>query len=107
MYNGDKHEFMNNNSWLSKTQEILDHIKILETQCDVDKMYDNLCTHIFSELDIFYKKIDSRRSVRRRHKHSKPYWDDELGHLWKCMREKEKCYLKCTGSNRAKLNLQK
>ena len=56
MYNGDKHEFMNNNSWLSKTQEILDHIKILETQCDVDKMNDNLCTHIFSELDIFYKK---------------------------------------------------
>ena len=107
MYNGDKHEFMNNNSWLSKTQEILDHIKILETQCDVDKMYDNLCTHIFSGLDIFYKKIDSRRSVRRRHKHSKPYWDDELGHLWKCMREKEKCYLKCTGSNRAKLNLHK
>ena len=81
MYNGDKHEFMNNNSWLSKTQDILDHIKILETQCDVDKMYDNLCTHIFSELDIFYKKIDSRRSVRRRHKHSKPYWDNELGHL--------------------------
>ena len=107
MYNGDKHELMNNNSWLSKTQEILDHIKILETQCDVDKMYDNLCTHIFSELDIFYKKIDSRRSVRRRHKHSKPYWDNELGHLWKCMREKEKCYLKCTGSNRAKLNLHK
>ena len=53
MYNGDKHKFMNNNSWLSKTQEILDHIKILETQCDVDKMYDNFCTHIFSELDIF------------------------------------------------------
>ena len=56
MYNVDKHEFMNNNSWLSKTQEIIDHIKILETQCDMDKMYDNLCTQIFSELDIFYKK---------------------------------------------------
>ena len=107
MYNGDKHEFINNNSWLSKTQEILDHIKILETQCDMDKMYANLCTHIFSELGIFYKKIDSRRCVRRRHKHSKPYWDDELGHLWKCMRVKEICYLKCTSSNRAKFNLHK
>ena len=57
MYNSDKHAFMNNNSWLSKTQEILDHIKILEPQCDMDKMYDNLCrpTHIFLELDTFYK----------------------------------------------------
>ena len=91
-----------------KTHEILDHIiKILETQCDLDKMYDNLCTHIFSELDILYKKIDSCRCAGRRDRHFKPYWDDELGHLWKCISEKEKCYLKCTGSNRAKLNLHK
>ena len=56
MYDGDKYEFMNNNSWLSKTQKIIHYRKILETQCDMDKMYDNVCTHIFSDLDTLYKK---------------------------------------------------
>ena len=56
MYNGDKHEFMNKNLWLSKTQEILNHIKIFETQCDVDKMYDNLCTQYFQSWIFFIKK---------------------------------------------------
>ena len=52
MYNGDKHELMNNNSWVSETQEILDHIKIIEPQYEIDKVYDNLCNQIFSKLNI-------------------------------------------------------
>ena len=42
---------------------------------------------------------------KKRFRHQKPYWNDELYNLWNKMRETEKVYLQFHGSNMTKRRL--
>ncbi|VDI48001.1 Hypothetical predicted protein, partial [Mytilus galloprovincialis] len=72
-----------------------------ETQENVDKIYDNLCNLIIAEMDDKIPKTSSNKS-NRRHKHTKPYWNDTLKDLWNAMRMREKDFLACTGNRHRK-----
>ena len=71
-----------------------------ETQSNIDFIYEELCTTIWSEMNDKIPKYDTSRSTRRRYKCSKPYWNDGLSYLWSEMRKKERLFLKCHDRNR-------
>lgn len=52
-----------------------------ETQENIDKIYENLCTEIISEMDDRIPKYCFDNS-KNRHKNKKPYWNDCLTELW-------------------------
>ena len=76
-----------------------------ETQDNVDIIYDNLCNVIIAEMDDKIPRVDSDKS-RRRYKHNKPYWNNELSVLWNAMNLKEKAFTNCKGNRRVKSGLR-
>ena len=53
-----------------------------------------------------YLDFKNAPSSKKRYKHTKPYWSNELRTLWKCMREAEKRFVKCKGLRSARTNLR-
>ena len=49
----------------------------------IDNVYDKLCITIETEMKMYVKPIRSVSGRIIRGKYHKPYWDDELGELWK------------------------
>ncbi|VDI40881.1 Hypothetical predicted protein [Mytilus galloprovincialis] len=68
-----------------------------ETQSHVDNIYSDLCTLIVDEMNCKIPIYDASRKTRKRHKSSKPFWNEELGQLWNAMRLKEKQFLSFKG----------
>ena len=63
---------------------------------DIDSLYGDLIGVETGEMDKFLPSFDSSKS-RKRHKNSKPYWNEHLGDLWRQMRDSAKPYVKCRG----------
>ena len=83
--------------------ELIENIEIVrETQSEVDNMYNRVCNLILTEMKRNIPTFDATRKSRRRYKHNKPYWNDELSGLWKIMRDKERIFLKCTQGKQIK-----
>ena len=74
----------------------------INSQNYVDNNYNNLCTVLKDEMDKYLKFTECGPSTKKRWKHSKPYWNEELTELWKSMRNKERTYLKFRGDRRNK-----
>ncbi|VDI49336.1 Hypothetical predicted protein [Mytilus galloprovincialis] len=68
-----------------------------ETQSHVNNIYSDLCTLIGDEMNSKIPIYDASRKTRKRHKSSKPFWNEELGQLWNAMRLKEKQFLSFKG----------
>ena len=66
-----------------------------ENQESMDKIYDSLCHTIKAEMEATIPRYDATRRTSKRFKNRKPYWSDELQHLWDTMRIKENDFLKC------------
>jgi len=95
-------EFMNNEDWGFTIIRTTDQINnCVGAQEEVDTLYDNLVKDIFAEMDI-YLECKNRRLPKRKFKHSKPYWNNNLTMLWRNMRNAEKLFVKCHGSNNIK-----
>lgn len=69
-----------------------------ETQNDIDSIYDQLCTVILDEMNSKIPCFDSSKKTRKRFKHTKPYWSEELSLLWQSLRRKEHGFVKCKGN---------
>jgi len=76
-----------------------------ERQADIDSCYIDLKNIIVQEMKdkipIYHNKKD-----RKKHKTNKPYWNEELGNLWKEMHVREKEFLKFKGLNCVKSKLR-
>ncbi|CAC5380632.1 unnamed protein product [Mytilus coruscus] len=68
-----------------------------ETQSHVDNIYSDLCTLIVDEMNCKIPVCHASRKTRKRHKSSKPFWNEELGQLWNAMRLREKQFLSFKG----------
>ncbi|VDI05654.1 Hypothetical predicted protein [Mytilus galloprovincialis] len=78
--------------------EVIDKIKrCRETQDNVDKIYDNLCTEILTEMNKNIPKA-GYDGANKRLKNRKPYLNDNLTNLWNDMRHKENDFIQCDGN---------
>ena len=68
-----------------------------ENQENVDKLYDDFCDKLIIEMDENIPSFDCPKKTRKRYKHYKPYWDDNLETLWHNFHMKEKAFLKFQG----------
>ena len=66
----------------------------------MDKIYDSLCHTIRAEMEATIPRYDATRRTSKCYKNRKPYWSDELQHLWDTIRIKENDFLKCRDNNR-------
>ena len=75
-----------------KTLEKLNNL--LSTQASLDILYDEMCSNFILEMDSWLKFRDLSRQTRKKLKSQKPYWNENLMHLWNNMRDSENIYLK-------------
>ena len=99
--------FMDSDMSRAALLNIMDEIEhSMETQNNIDDIYNNLCSVILSEMN---EKIPKTGNVKtsKRMKIKRPYWNDTLTDLWKIMCEKEKTFLQCDGSRNRKAALRR
>ena len=77
-----------------------------ENQENVDKLYDDFCDKLIIEMDENIPSFDCSKKTRKRYKHYKPYWDDDLETLWHNFHMKEKAFLKFQGDRYMKNRLR-
>ena len=99
-------EFMHSSQW----SMILDYL-IYKMQSardfndDVDTVYDDVCVSISSEMDDHLNCACNTKFIRKKFKHFKPYWSDDLTSHWKDMAESEKRYKRCPHNSYQKSQL--
>lgn len=101
--------FRNSETWSLAINDIINaREQEINAQNYIDNEYNNLCLVLKQEMDEYLQFSECGRNTKKRWKHSKPYWNEELSELWKSMRNKEKTYLKFRGNRRDKAShLQK
>ena len=77
-----------------------------ETQDNVDNLYDDFCNKLISEMDTNIPSLDCSKKTRKRYKHYKPYWDENLEGLWHNFHMKEKAFLRFQGDRYMKNRLR-
>ena len=86
--------YTNSNTW---KDSIMAHINRLETviksQTEIDDSCNSFCEIIFAEIDSNLQINYSSKFSRKRYKHFKPYWSNELTKMWKEMRDSENNFL--------------
>ncbi len=94
MYNSEMSKLALNNL-------INEIILLRENQEQLDIMYKQICDTIKAEMDklIPYKDICTSKKAKKRFKHSKPFWNNELKILWQEMHENEIFFLRYRGND--------
>ena len=64
-------------------------------QQDIDDTYQDFMDTLHGEMDDTLEYKDLTPGIKRRHKHSKPYWNATLKALWNEARYSEQQYLRC------------
>ena len=80
---------------LSLNKVIDDMIKAKGIQEELDLVYENLCTLIYTKMQRKIPCVSDSKKLRKRHKPSKPFWSDNLSELWSNLREADKNMKKC------------
>ena len=104
------HEFCNNHEFIQKITDLTESLTLLNHQQNaVDVLYNSFVKLLTNEMDSYlnYKDYYPSRKTRKRLKNNKPYWNEELNHLWKNMKCFEKRFLKCRRSNSQWHNLKR
>jgi hypothetical protein len=97
-YNSIPEDFLSNAKWRNIIVDIIDKLQFNHlSQDSLDDIYGKFASHIFEQMDEYLEYRDASKQGRKRLKHSKPYWNDELFHLWKDMHTKERALLRCKG----------
>ena len=63
-------------------------------QDELDRVYDNVCSELFKEFDNCLEYRDCSTRTRKKFKHFKPFWNEELTDKWKNMKDAEKVFTK-------------
>ena len=78
----------------------------IQTQNDIDKIYDDFCTIVKNEMS---SKLPKKEYVIRdgacnkRRRIRKPWWNEDLQCLWNEMCRAEKIWLRCKGRQKSNL----
>ena len=93
-------DFMQNEDWDMKVLKLIDDLENkLNSQSELDAMYNVFCNDIFDELkksrNAAYKK-----STRKAFRFYKPYWNQGLTDAWENMKNSEREYLKSRKGSR-------
>ena len=71
--------------------KVIDNIiKTEGIQEELDLVYGNLCSLIYTEIQRNILYVSDSRNIRKRHKSSKPFWSDKLSDLWSKLRAAER-----------------
>ena len=101
----DTQEFMNSNDWSNKTEILINQFNnIQESQSYIDTLYGQLLLAVTGEMDNHLPNFENS-NLRKRYKHTKPYWNNYLSNLWNEMRVAEKLYIKYKGNRYTKTQL--
>ena len=68
-------------------------------------LYDDVCVSILSETDDHLNYASNTKFIRKKFKHFKTYWSDDLTSHWKDMTESEKRYTRCPHNSHQKSQL--
>ncbi|VDI35540.1 Hypothetical predicted protein [Mytilus galloprovincialis] len=99
-------DFMTSDIQRSALLTLIENIeRCRETQDNIDKIYNELCEIIFSEMNDKIPKFEDNSS-KKRYKHRKPYWNDNLMSLWNKMSIKEKEFTHCKGNRNTRASLR-
>ena len=86
--------FQNNEKWCKCLLDIIDQVQNCKSnQQDIDKAYDMFVGCVTNEMDEYL--LCSSKSVKKRFKYFKPYWDKELKECWDNLHEADKKFRKC------------
>ncbi len=89
---------MASDSWKIAMNVLINRsISCIEQQTEIDNLYDLFCNTLTNEMDIYLKYTDAPRTISKKLKNSKPYWNDKLYDLWCKMNESETFYSKFRG----------
>ncbi len=100
-FNNVNERFMNNETWDLAMNDIIESLHTnAVSRTKLDEIYSKFCQHIYNEMDSYIRYSDALEGSRKRLKIPKPFWCDELTHLWKTMHVNEKVYRTYKGSDR-------
>ena len=103
LFNEIPNEFLSSNRWRTILDNILQNLSQESTlQEELDVAYDTFCTNLFKEMDRYLGYKSCSKGSRKRFKHFKPYWNENLAVQWRCIKNVEKQYVenKNTSPNR-------
>ncbi len=95
---------MTSPEWRDEINKLIENLRdSCANKTDIDDIYGNMCSTIFSEMDKYlnYREYSGRKAGKR-FKYHKPYWNDQLTNLWKNMCVQEKAFLKLKGQSRVR-----
>ena len=71
--------FLNNDIWTSAVCEIIDILeRNIQTRDQLNALYEKLVQSIINEMDTYLQFRDINSTMRKKYKHSKPYWNEQL-----------------------------
>ncbi len=72
-----------NNTWRQTMVNLIDEIILYRNeQHEIGLVYTQFCNRLTIEMVKYLKYTSSPKSLRKRLKNSKPYWNQELYDLW-------------------------
>ena len=76
--------FMQNDNWISQIDDLLKKLQKTENeQNQIDSVYSEFCKCTIAEMDKHLNYKVQSKSLRKRFKSYKPFWNNELTKLWK------------------------
>jgi hypothetical protein len=106
-YNDLPDDLLNNGLWNTAVNNMIDHLADkIHDQSNIDRLYDNLCTEIFKEVDTKLKLKRKGHRDSKKFKYFKPYWNNRLTNLWNAMKDAELNFVKSRTCNKTKRRLR-
>ena len=99
--------FMQNDNWISQINDLLEKLQKTENkQHELDSVYSEFCKCTIAEMDKHLNYKVQSKSLRKRFKSYKPFWNNELTKMWKAMCLKEKSYISAKKNQQHKRTLR-
>ena len=87
--------FMNNDLWKKVVEYLLNNsITKIVDQTSLDEAYEEMLKRIFRKCDLYLDYHASGKSIRKRCRPYKPYWDKDLTASWKILSDSYKIFKK-------------
>ena len=100
--------FLASESWKHSMNELIEwFLECRANQEEVDNRYNRFCEVLTKEMTEHLKYSECSKTVRKRYKNYKPYWNEKLHTMWKELRDVEKNYIKVCKSNGSRNNLKR
>ena len=86
-------------TWLNQINAVIEKLQNTQNQqCQLDSVYLEFCQNVTAEMDKHLDYKCQSKSLRKKFKSYKPFWNSELTKLWKDMCSKERA-VRCVKNN--------